>query len=1114
MRWYCMHPGLPVQAELRVRASPDSSAAERARVSHGRAIAACSPVFQVAGDAADDAPISWLQVAYQDAASGETEGGFMMASLPEGTPLVTPWETTNFCGCCEVTDPAALLFDGPQETARSLGAVQSVNLLYCIVEEREGKLRIFHPTIQSAWIDMKDVHVVCVRLKHDRCSTLHTFYELNEALPEEAQIAIREFPSKEAQTVGLLSRGETLEVTVRGGNWLQIAGGNVDKAWIMWRTDALELLQEAPDVCSGNCTTRTDTAVTDIGVLDQDGCVDNQTEPSSLHEVAEETTGGVASAPNCEIDATPEVNAVAVAVASIATDDVSAVASDPPPTKCIDDTTKTAEFNDPCQEGALHNDTVHKARDQPLRPGAVLLNGVDNAESSTADMAPVVDDSTIADDKDTVAEAVAGGEVEEASPMQTEESWDDRPIRPAPTAFDVSGGASGEEEDAPAWDDRPIRPAPAVPDDLSSGDDEAVDVEAEVDDGSVAEDKDTVADVVAGGEVEEASPMQTEESWDDRPIRPAPTAFDVSGGASGEAQDAPAWDDRPIRNMAKGGESIGVKAEAAADINAAANDADEVLGTANGVEPTQSSSVWEDRPIRSVRTRQDEDGNGASSDYSSATTRDETKMCASRPIESQDGTAKENLSVFGSASIESPGARRMQPGHFSQQVNPFERRYAESETTSGSESGEIALLGGLEDVFDPVDELLPAMAEDIIQEIDDGITGVLSAAISEPVSLGAVGVGENLDDANRSAQEKTPFGDSSPSDGLSYLQHFGIGKYCEHKQSLITPSDELAQAMYEANQDDSDLVFQALVGDEPLSDDWFHDVSLRDLHAGPHLRAVPKTTYDLIMANASPEDILEAELLDDDEGDFDLVMSFKYPVPKRRALEPSRSPSLFRRVPSAPTGMSVLETKAAISPAKPPSESDLNADGSPPGSRQPSPASRRTSVSARTSPVPAKSTTPPKSPVPRQPVGPPSTPVPPAGSRLMQRKSIATLSSIGKPPSSLMRPRSFVQPSHLAAPASPALSKPVASGLAPPSRASGSSISAASTPSIATPTRSLLQRRSMLSAPSPAKTIGSLSTTRSSITGSIPKPTEVSSGLQAPRKSFGFRRPSGLAKKT
>lgn len=31
------------------------------------------PVFQVAGDAADDAPISWLQVAYQDAASGETE---------------------------------------------------------------------------------------------------------------------------------------------------------------------------------------------------------------------------------------------------------------------------------------------------------------------------------------------------------------------------------------------------------------------------------------------------------------------------------------------------------------------------------------------------------------------------------------------------------------------------------------------------------------------------------------------------------------------------------------------------------------------------------------------------------------------------------------------------------------------------------------------------------------------------------------------------------------------------------------------------------------------------------------------------------------------------------
>lgn len=62
----------------------------------------------------------------------------MMASLPDGTPLLAPWETTDFCGCCEVTDPAALLFDESKETAQSLGPVQSVNLLYCMMEVRGG----------------------------------------------------------------------------------------------------------------------------------------------------------------------------------------------------------------------------------------------------------------------------------------------------------------------------------------------------------------------------------------------------------------------------------------------------------------------------------------------------------------------------------------------------------------------------------------------------------------------------------------------------------------------------------------------------------------------------------------------------------------------------------------------------------------------------------------------------------------------------------------------------------------------------------------------------------------------------------------------------------------
>ncbi|OWZ06069.1 hypothetical protein PHMEG_00021728, partial [Phytophthora megakarya] len=276
MRWYCVHPSLPPQAELRIRAAPDSNAEERARISQGRAIAACSPIFHVAGEFDT---LAWLQVAYQDVDSGNTEGGFVMATLPDGTELVTPWELTDVCSCGEV-DTAALVFDGPQENAKSLGTVTNVNFLYCITEEKEERVRITHPEMESVWVEKKSVQMVCTRFKHEACRTPHTFYELNDALPEEAQIAIREFPSKEAQTVALLSRGETLEVVVRGGNWLQIAGGNVDKAWIMWRTDAIELLQEAPDVWSSTCKQIESSVADDVENLTR------QQEDARLEEVA------------------------------------------------------------------------------------------------------------------------------------------------------------------------------------------------------------------------------------------------------------------------------------------------------------------------------------------------------------------------------------------------------------------------------------------------------------------------------------------------------------------------------------------------------------------------------------------------------------------------------------------------------------------------------------------------------------------------------------------------------------------------------------------------------------------------------------------------------------
>eukprot|EP00644_Phytophthora_capsici_P004108 jgi/Phyca11/109567/e_gw1.17.649.1 len=171
MRWYCVHPSLPLQAELRIRIAPDFNASENTRIPQGRAVAACSPVFLVPNEDVDAEPTSWLQVAYQDPVSGETDGGFVMAALPDGTALVVPWEETNYYGCCEITNSTALLLDGPHDGARSVGSVQNTKLLYCTLEEGEKRFRIFHPELENVWIDKTDMRIVCTRLKHQQCKS-------------------------------------------------------------------------------------------------------------------------------------------------------------------------------------------------------------------------------------------------------------------------------------------------------------------------------------------------------------------------------------------------------------------------------------------------------------------------------------------------------------------------------------------------------------------------------------------------------------------------------------------------------------------------------------------------------------------------------------------------------------------------------------------------------------------------------------------------------------------------------------------------------------------------------------------------------------------------------
>ncbi|KAG3241264.1 hypothetical protein PI124_g13845 [Phytophthora idaei] len=1132
MRWYCVHPNLPLHAELRIRAAPDSSAAERARIPQGRSIASCSPVFQVPGDGVDSAPISWLQVAYHDNVSGETETGFMMAALPDGTTLVTPWESTDFYSCCEVTDSAALLYDGPHETARSFGLVQSVNFLYCTVEEAEKRARVFHPELESVWIEKKDLHIVCTRFKHGECSTPHTFFELSGALPEEAQIAIREYPLKEAQTVGLLSRGETVEVTVRGGNWLRIAGGGVDKAWIMWRTDALELLQEAPDVCSSTCERTAENA-------------------NSLA-----LNKSVAEANPDQIGDSGEVTRItpAVTVGSVQAD----TANDATPVQNVrswcDRTCPARKLTD--EEGDSDNDDDVDAAGTKLVPVdqswddrpplAAPGEGIDNDNYGASAMAMEMDDVPVnrcnEDDKTQIQVCTTGiAQTDDINGASTSKPGgvnggtarkavvtlpDERPIHPA--RYVVEEHVIDERADAASVevvknggvaspDERPIRPAGSVIEEefnavsvelVENSDAGASASEPEVDDSSKRTEATAYPDehpihparyVVEEHVIDERADAASVEvvknggvaSPDERPIRPAGSVIEEEFNAVSvelvENSDAGASASEPeVDDSSKRTEATAYPDEH--PIHPARYVVEEHViderADAASVEVVKNGGVAspDERPIRPAGSVIEEEFNAVSvelvenSDAGASASEPEVDDSSKRteataypdehPIHPARYVVEEHVidERADAVSVElvengDAGADFVRVGDCAAggvaKAALSARIYGtigcggtKAESNSESEAGDIAVLGGLDDVFDPVDELIV----DILVKDTEKTVGTCEYAVREENEQSDGDMDNRVTTCSFTlvAQEKPNVEDSD--DAALFLQEFGIIKYCERKQSLNPASDKLSQAMFNADQDDADLVFEVLVGDDPLSDEWFHDVAAKSsaatLHSEP-CEAVLKLslsvdsgdTYTLIMGDATPEDILESELLDDDDGNYDLVRSFRYPLPTRRHEHSGNGLSPVRSPPS-----SVLR--------------------------------QHQSASAESSPVSSV-----KPPMPStQSVVPPTVSATPSG--LAQRKSIGAPSSIAKPPSALVRPRSFVRtpatPSKMSVkPASSRLTQhaPTLSGLS-----------------------SSKTTKSFLPTPSPQKVANT-----SARTNTILKPAE-SSGLPTPWMSFGFRR--------
>ncbi|TMW68318.1 hypothetical protein Poli38472_005786 [Pythium oligandrum] len=247
MRYYGLDAGLPAKAALRIRQAPHGDADVCGRISKGHVIAVCAPEFQVPSEDDETLLQKWLHVVCPDDSLEEMVEGYVMASLPDGMTLMAPWEDTDFLSCCRVLNEHALLYDSPLNNAEVVGRIdagEGVRFPFGVLAVDGSRVQIYHDEYGTVWVDAVEIEVICEMLEHPKCKARHSFFTLNEQLPSEAQIAIRSFPSKEAETVTLLSRGDVIEAELRSEKWLQLA--EPAGCWIMLQSGSWDLLTEIP----------------------------------------------------------------------------------------------------------------------------------------------------------------------------------------------------------------------------------------------------------------------------------------------------------------------------------------------------------------------------------------------------------------------------------------------------------------------------------------------------------------------------------------------------------------------------------------------------------------------------------------------------------------------------------------------------------------------------------------------------------------------------------------------------------------------------------------------------------------------------------------------------
>ncbi|KAL7995717.1 hypothetical protein Plhal703r1_c43g0143891 [Plasmopara halstedii] len=952
--WYCAHASLSRNAELRTRATPFSCTTECARTSQGQAIVNISPSSQTPSVDVDAASTTWLQVTHQDAAIGVAEGIYVLTTLPHNTPLVLPWVPKVLSSCCKLTNSSATLCDGHQKLAQCLGPVEAVKFFYRIVEVKKNSYQLFQPVHQSLRVNKKDLHSLCTWLKHVKCSNPHACYKLCDQLPD--------YTLNKARTVGLLNREGTV-ANMRGGSWLRIVDCKAERARMMCRIDNFAFLQIWPTKCSISVGNR---SVAEVIFGENDESCKMFTFVfifanafGSNHAVHEKVVEQIDHVRNDRCQLVPFEEHVDKSTLSnqynlcLANNVACSLGVDSKPLN-VDHGLNFLAINEVSDQSAGEVDCEPKAVDME----AVLMRDEDKlhfcvhltekAQTGGSDiLVNAGDKADVLNSDRAYSVCVRAGDLKSNGDyLGHSHVWNDRchdkRIEEYAAIYALScddhlGTENGVKTNAE------VKTEPVDVDKLRNNWLSRSAVKAASSEGvdNVDCDHKTVNIKAVFMREEDTLRLCTQA------IKKAPIGGSGIYANAGEkadvlhtncaysdyvqAVDSQSSDDSSGHSLAKNmavGLNIYVWNDQCHDIQTEEYTAinalsfDDHLGTADVVRDNEETAdvdnLWDNRIISPILP----------------TERVGNISCGLNEVGMNDMLLREEDKViFGVYTPELSQIKRIDkcldaevidvvgregPANFCDRADSICLRERDTvspvsitessghscgvnccadwkaELSIETEASDIAVLSSLDDTFDSVDEL-------ILNEE----AGKCEVANTKTRRLNTCSI--NDCGSHCLPVKVKPGGSEAPRAEFQFYK-LGVVEYCVRKRAQYPPHDTLSQALFSADQDNADLVFEALLSDDPLSDEWLHDVvSKNDLDKTSESSEIlaqiraSNDTYTLIMDDKAPEAILESSLHDDEVGYYDLVSSFEYPVPRRRhgniyigQVSPPSSPRYFQ----------------------------------------------------------------------------------------------------------------------------------------------------------------------------------------------------------------------------